>query len=106
MSPSKMDRAKEHYFLYIFCPSRCPEDFPPLGQPREDSLALLVKDIRERVEELMVQVGSTDADGLVDLKHMAQKFKASKPQRIEKSAYLHHRREESGRGNFQPQLVP
>lgn len=46
---------------------------------REDNLALLAKDVRELVEELMEQVGSsTDANaGLVELKDVAQKFKAS-----------------------------
>lgn len=48
---------------------------------REDNLALLAKDVRELVEDLMEQVGSsTDAKaGLVELKDVAQKFKASTP---------------------------
>lgn len=47
---------------------------------REDNLALLAKDVRELVEDLMEQVGSsTDAKaGLAELKDVAQKFKASK----------------------------
>eukprot|EP00752_Nemacystus_decipiens_P010935 g9718.t1 len=44
---------------------------------REDNLALLAKDVRELVEDLMEQVGSsTDAKaGLAELKDVAQKFK-------------------------------
>lgn len=47
------------------------------GHSREDNLALLVRDVRELVEELMEQVGSTDAKALVDLKYVAQNFKVS-----------------------------
>lgn len=52
---------------------------PQAAGAREDNLALLAKDVRELVEDLMEQVGSsTDANaGLAELKDVAQKLKVT-----------------------------
>ena len=61
---------------YFACLTLLPPKATP-GQPMEDSVALLVRDFRERVEELREQVGTTDVGSPVELKDVAQKFRVS-----------------------------